>query len=161
MQPEARMDFYATSTGKAAVGALVNVAGTIAKASGFDEGLAFLAMIRASQINGCSVCVDMHVKDAALAGETPVRLAMIAAWKEANCFTDAERAVLAVTEEATRLADAYEGVSDETWAEARAHFSDEELAAIISQIALINAFNRINAVVHNPGGDYVAGSLKH
>src|SRR3569833_3692869 len=80
-----------------------------------------LVKIRASQINGCGMCLDMHTKDAAAAGETAVRLAMVAAWREAVVFTEAERAALALAEEGTRLADAHAGVSDATWSEVREH----------------------------------------
>jgi alkylhydroperoxidase family enzyme len=99
----------------------------------------------------------MHTKDAAHAGETPVRLNMIAAWREATVFTDAERAALAVTEEGTRIADGAGGVSDETWELARRHFDDDQLVAIVSLVALINAYNRMNAIPRIPAGDYEPG----
>lgn len=120
-----------------------------------------LVMLRASQINGCAGCIDMHTKDAAAAGETAVRLNLVAAWREATVYTDAERAALLLTEEATRIADAAGGVSDEVWANAAKHFDDEQLAALVTQIALINAFNRGNVMVQTPAGDYQPGQLQH
>ncbi len=116
-----------------------------------------LVMLRASQINGCAFCCDMHTKDATAAGETPVRLNLVAAWREAIVFTDAERAALALAEEGTRLADAHEGVSDETWAQVRKHYDDDQLAALVSVIALINAANRMNVIVRTPAGSYQPG----
>ena len=89
-------------------------------------------MLRASQINGCGWCVDMHTKEAAAAGETAVRLNLVAAWRESTVFTEAERAALALAEEGTRLADAYHGVSDETWAQVRKHYDDDQIAALVS-----------------------------
>ncbi|MFC0447243.1 carboxymuconolactone decarboxylase family protein [Rhodococcus jostii] len=116
-----------------------------------------LVNIRASQINGCGFCIDMHTKDAAAAGETPVRLNLVAAWREATVFTEAERAALALAEEGTRLADAHHGVSDETWAQVRKHFDDDQIAALVSLVALINAANRMNVIVRNPAGSYEPG----
>jgi AhpD family alkylhydroperoxidase len=116
-----------------------------------------LVKIRASQINGCGFCTDMHTKDATAAGETPVRLNLVAAWREATVFTEAERAALALSEEGTRLADAHHGVTDETWALVRKHYDDDQIAALVSLVALINAANRINVIVRNPAGSYEPG----
>jgi len=118
---------------------------------------AFLCMIRASQINGCSVCTDMHTKDAAHAGETADRLNLVAAWREAKAFTDAERAALELTEQGTRIADAAGGVPDEVWANAAKHYDDDQLAALVSLIAVINAYNRLNVIVKQPAGSYQPG----
>ncbi|MFI9151739.1 carboxymuconolactone decarboxylase family protein [Streptomyces sp. NPDC053367] len=118
-----------------------------------------LVKIRASQVNGCGFCLDMHVKDAAAAGEDPVRLAMVAAWREATVFTDAERAALELTEQGTRLADAAGGVPDEVWADAAKHYDDDQLAALVSLIALINAFNRMNVMIQTPAGNYQPGQF--
>ncbi|MEV6899748.1 carboxymuconolactone decarboxylase family protein [Amycolatopsis sp. NPDC051372] len=115
-----------------------------------------LVNLRASQLNGCGFCVDMHVKDAAAAGETPVRLALVAAWRESTVFTEAERAALALTEEVTRMADSA-GVSDETWSHVRKNFDDDQIAALVCLVSMINAANRMNVIVRNPGGSYVAG----
>ena len=118
-----------------------------------------LVKIRASQINGCGFCTDMHTKDAAHAGETSVRLNLVAAWREATVFTDAERAALELTEQGTRIADAAGGVTDEAWANAAKHYDEDQLAALVSLIALINAFNRVNVIVQQPAGDYQPGQF--
>ncbi len=116
-----------------------------------------LVSLRASQINGCGWCIDMHTKEAAAAGETAVRLNLVAAWRESTVFTDAERAALALAEEATRLADAHQGVSDETWSQVREHYDDDQIAALVSLVALINAANRLAVIVHQKGGSYEPG----
>jgi len=116
-----------------------------------------LVLLRASQINGCAFCVDMHAKDAAHAGETPTRLALVSVWREAAVFTDAERAALELTEQGTRIADGAGGVTDEAWADAAAHHDEDQLAALVGTIALINAFNRANVIVRQPAGDYLPG----
>jgi AhpD family alkylhydroperoxidase len=116
-----------------------------------------LVKIRASQINGCGFCTDMHTKDALAAGEDQQRLNLVAAWPEATVFTDAERAALALTEQGTRLADGADGVSDEVWAEAARHYDEDQLAALISLIAIINAYNRINVINRQPAGGYKPG----
>ncbi|GAB2632909.1 carboxymuconolactone decarboxylase family protein [Kribbella swartbergensis] len=116
-----------------------------------------LVSLRASQINGCGACADMHSKDATAAGESAVRLHLVATWREATVFTDAERAALALAEEGTRLADAHQGVSDETWAEACKHYDEDQLAALVSLVAMINAANRLQVIVKNPGGSYEPG----
>jgi AhpD family alkylhydroperoxidase len=116
-----------------------------------------LVSLRASQINGCGWCIDMHTKEAAAAGETAVRLNLVAAWRESTVFTEAEQAALALSEEGTRLADAYQGVSDETWDQVRKHYDDDQIAALVSLVALINAANRLAVIVHQRGGSYEAG----
>src|ERR1700751_5422864 len=93
-----------------------------------------LVSLRASQTNGCGWCIDMHPKEAAAAGESAVRLNLVAAWRESTVFTEAERAALALAEEGPRLADAHQGVSDETWAEARKHYDDDQIAALIALV---------------------------
>ncbi|MEE1740137.1 carboxymuconolactone decarboxylase family protein [Streptomyces sp. BE147] len=116
-----------------------------------------LVSLRASQINGCGWCIDMHTKEATAAGETAARLHLVAAWRESTVFTEAEQAALALAEEGTRLADAAQGVSDETWAQVRKHYDDDQLAALIALIALINAANRLAVIVHQKGGSYEPG----
>jgi AhpD family alkylhydroperoxidase len=116
-----------------------------------------LVALRASQINGCGWCVDMHTKDAAAAGETAVRLNLVAAWREAAVFTEAEQAALALAEEGTRLADADQGVSDETWAQVRKHYDDDQVAALVCLVAMINAANRLGVILRQKGGSYEAG----
>jgi AhpD family alkylhydroperoxidase len=116
-----------------------------------------LVSLRASQINGCGWCIDYHTKEAAAAGEAAVRLHLVAAWRESTVFTEAERAALALAEEGTRLADAHHGVSDETWAQVRKHYDDDQIAALVSLVALINAANRLAVIVHQRGGSYEPG----
>ena len=111
-----------------------------------------LVHLRASQINGCGVCVDSGVKSAKKAGETDERLHAVAAWRETPYFTDAERAALALTECVTRLADRPDPVPDEVWDEAAAHFSEPQLAALVVDMAAINAWNRLNAATRQVAG---------
>jgi AhpD family alkylhydroperoxidase len=118
-----------------------------------------LVSLRVSQINGCAFCADMHTKDAAAAGETAVRLNLVATWREASVFTEAERAALELAEQGTRIADAAGGVPDEVWANAAKHFDEDQLAALVSLIALMAAFNRVNVLTHQPAGDYVVGQF--
>ncbi len=112
--------------------------------------------LRASQINGCSVCVDMHSRELKAAGEHDVRIFTIAAWRETPDFTDAERAVLALTEAATRVADHPDPVSDEVWSEAAKHFDGPQLGALVLAIASINTWNRINATTRQVTGEWVS-----
>jgi len=111
-----------------------------------------LVKLRASQINGCSLCVDMHARDAKKAGETDERLFAVAAWREAPFFTDAERAALALTEAATRLSDRADPVPDEIWDEAARHYDERALAALIITIATINVWNRVNVTTRQVAG---------
>ena len=103
-----------------------------------------LVHLRASQINGCSVCVDMHPRMLKKGGETDERLFAVAAWRDTPYFTDAERAALALTEAATRLSDRADPVPDEIWDEAARHYDEKALAALVIEIALINVWNRFN-----------------
>lgn len=118
-----------------------------------------LVRLRASQINGCGFCTDMHTKDALHAGETQERLNMVAAWREAKVFTDAERAALELAEQGTRIADAAGGVPDEVWDNAAKHYDEEQLTALVLGIALINMYNRMNVIVQQPAGDYQPGQF--
>jgi AhpD family alkylhydroperoxidase len=118
-----------------------------------------LINIRVSQINGCSACTAMHTKEAAYAGESQFRINMVAAWRETDAFTDAERAALELAEQGTRIADSA-GVSDEAWANAAKHFDNDQLAALISTIALINAMNRANVIACQPATDLQPEQLK-
>ncbi len=138
---------------------LVNAARVIDQ-SPLPKSTQELVKVRASQINGCGFCTDMHIKDAAAAGEAPVRLNLVAAWREATVFTEAERAALALTEEGTRLADAHDGVSDETWAQVRKHYDDDQIGALVSLVAMINAANRVNVIVRMPAGSYEPGMFE-
>ncbi|WP_036497954.1 MULTISPECIES: carboxymuconolactone decarboxylase family protein [Nocardia] len=132
-------------------------AGQVVDNSPLPEATQELVKLRASQINGCGFCTDMHSKDAAAAGETSVRLNLVAAWREAIVFTEAERAALALTEEGTRIADVHRGISEETWQQVRKHYDDEQIGALISLIALINAYNRLNVIAGTPAGTYEPG----
>ncbi|WP_399060451.1 carboxymuconolactone decarboxylase family protein [Streptomyces sp. BB1-1-1] len=121
-------------------------------AGGVDPRLLALLHLRVSQVNGCSACVYASVAGGKKAGETDERLHNVAAWREAPFYTDAERAALALAEGATRLQDGAEGVTDEIWEEANAHFTEEEIGAINLEIALTNFFNRLNRTVREPAG---------
>jgi AhpD family alkylhydroperoxidase len=135
----------------------INSAGRVLAESTLPAATQELVKLRASQINGCGVCTDMHIKDAVHAGESQLRLNLVAAWREATVFTDAERAALELTEQGTRTADAAGGVTDEAWANAAKHYDGEQLGALISVIALINSYNRINVITRQPAGDYQPG----
>src|SRR6266581_7216885 len=153
---DARLNYFESPVGEKFVRYL-NSSGKVVHDSTLPAATVQLVEIRASQINGCAVCIDMHTKDAAAAGESAVRLNMVAAWREATVFTDAERAALELTEQGTRIADAAGGVTDEAWANAAKHFDDDQLAALVSLIALINAYNRMNVIIQQPAGDYQPG----
>ena len=103
-----------------------------------------LVHLRVGQINGCSVCVDMHARDLKKAGESDERIWAVGAWRDAPYFTDAERSALALTDAVTRLSDRADPVPDEIYDEAAKHFAESELTALILQITLINAWNRLN-----------------
>ncbi|MGW8887974.1 carboxymuconolactone decarboxylase family protein [Streptomyces sp. NPDC055749] len=136
-----------------------NSAGKVITDSALPATTQELVKIRASQINGCGFCTDMHTKDAAHNGETSTRLNLIAAWREANVFTDAERAALELTEQGTRIADAAGGVPDEVWENATKYYDEDQLVALVSLIAVINAYNRLNVILQQPAGDYKVGQF--
>lgn len=135
----------------------INSAGKAISESTLPAATQELVKLRASQINGCGYCTDMHSKDAVAAGESQLRLNLVAAWREATCFTEAERAALELTEQGTRIADAAGGVTDEAWANAVLHYDEEQLGALVSLIALINTYNRVNVITRQPAGDYQPG----
>ena len=114
-----------------------------------------LVHLRASQINGCGVCLDMHSRLLKMGGETEERLFTVAAWRDAPYFTDAERAALALTEAVTRLSDREEPVSDEVWNAAATHFNKEELGALILSIGVINLWNRVNVSTKQVAGEWM------
>ena len=118
-----------------------------------------LVRLRASQINGCAFCTDMHAKDAQHAGESQLRLNLVAVWREATVFTDAERAALELAEQGTRIADAAAGVTDDAWNNAVKHYDDDQLGALVSLIAEINAWNRLNVITRRLAGDYRPGQF--
>jgi len=117
-----------------------------------------LIQLRASQINGCSVCVDMHARDMKRSGETDERLFAVAAWRDAPYFTDAERAALALAEALTRLSDRADAVPDAVWSEAAAQYNEEELSALLLSIALINVWNRLNVATRQVAGEWVGAA---
>jgi AhpD family alkylhydroperoxidase len=135
----------------------INTAARVVTESTLPSATQELVKIRASQINGCGFCTDMHTKDAAAAGETQLRLNLVAAWREATVFSEAERAALELAEQGTRIADAAGGVSDEAWADAAKHYDEEQLAALVMIISLINVYNRMNVITRQPAGDYEPG----
>ncbi|GHE39105.1 alkyl hydroperoxide reductase AhpD [Streptomyces capitiformicae] len=158
MTTEARLNFFANPTAGKLLKHFI-AAGKVVTDSTLPLSTQELIKIRASQINGCGFCLDMHTKEAAAAGETSTRLHMVAAWREATVFTEAERAALELTEQGTRIADAAGGVSDEVWENAAKHYDEDQLCAMVSLIAVINAFNRMNVMVQNPAGDYQPGQF--
>ncbi|AIG75432.1 Hypothetical protein AJAP_12755 [Amycolatopsis japonica] len=153
----ARLDYFANPVGGKFMRPLISAGKGLAD-SPLSLTIQELVRMRASQINGCAVCLDIHTKEAAAAGETDVRINLVAVWREATVFSEAERAALEVTEQACRMADGG-GVTDEAWANAAKHFDEDQLAALVGVISLINAFNRVNAIVQNPGGDYRVGQF--
>ena len=152
---DARFNYYGNPVGEKFQKYLGSAGRAIA--SSLPPETQFLCMIRASQINGCSVCTDMHTKDAVHARETSARLNLVAAWREATVFTDAERAALELAEQGTRIADGAGGVTDEAWANAAKYYDAEQLAALVCAIAGINTWNRLNVMCQNQGGDYQPG----
>ena len=142
-----------------------NIAGTVpealqallalAKASakgGIPSTTHKLVHLRASQINGCSFCVDMHSRELRDAGEPDERIWGVAGWRESPYFDDAERAALALAEAGTRLSDKEDPVPDEVWNEAVRHYDEAELASLVLSIASINAWNRLNVITRQPAG---------
>jgi AhpD family alkylhydroperoxidase len=127
-----------------------------ARQSGLPETTLHLLELRASQINGCAVCCDMHAREMKSAGESDARIFTLAAWRETPYFTDAERAALALTEAVTRIADRPESVSDEIWDEAARHYDERQLAGLVIAIASINTWNRINASTRQITGEWVS-----
>lgn len=139
-----------------ALQAAAKAADAAAAAGGLPPGTVELINLRASQINGCAVCLDGHTRAARKAGESDERLATLAAWRDTPYFDDAERAALALTEAGTRLADRSEPVPDEVFAEAAQHYSEQAMAALITHIAMINTWNRLNVLSGQVTGEWVA-----
>jgi AhpD family alkylhydroperoxidase len=123
-----------------------------AKSGPLDPVIRELVKLRASQVNGCAYCIDMHYKDARAAGETEERLYMLPAWREATVYTDAERAALDLTEAITLIADGH--VAADVEAEARAQFDEATYAALVFVVVAINAWNRLAITSHSPAGKY-------
>ncbi len=125
-----------------------------ASRQGLPETTKFIVHLRASQINGCSFCAEMHSRELEEAGESSERIWTVAAWREAPYFTDAERAALELTEALTRISDRPDPVSDEVWEQAAEHYDEQALAALLIEIAAINVWNRFNVAVRTPAGSW-------
>ena len=149
---DARLNFYGNTLG-ARFSQQIHAAAAVVVGSTLPHTTQKLVRIRASQINGSSFCTDIHFKDSLRSGETLLRLTLIATWREASVFTDAERLALELAERGTRLGTSTGGVSDDVWAMARKHYDEDELSALVSQIALINTFNRINVITRQRAGN--------
>jgi AhpD family alkylhydroperoxidase len=128
--------------------------GKSAKPGGLPATTAFLAHLRASQINGCSLCTELHSRELKEAGESDERIWTVAAWREAPYFTDSERAALALSEAVTRLSDRNDPVPDDIWEQASRHYDEQALASLIIEIALVNVWNRFNVSTRVPAGSW-------
>ncbi|HEY7568690.1 MAG TPA: carboxymuconolactone decarboxylase family protein [Gemmatimonadaceae bacterium] len=133
--------------------------GAQVETSGLEPSLLRLVEMRASQINGCAYCLDMHSKDARAAGEKEQRLYVLDAWRETSLYSDRERAALAWTESVTRVADTH--VPDDVYEEVSRHFSEQELVALTLAVVAINGFNRLNVAFRVEGGSYQPGMFKN
>ena len=134
--------------------ALQKLAGVAGRA-GLPTATHKLVELRASQVNGCAVCVDMHSRELKAAGESDARIMTVASWRETPYFSEGERAALALTEAVTRLADRPDPVPDEIWDEAARHYDEQQLAALVVSIATINLWNRLNAATRQITGEWV------
>jgi AhpD family alkylhydroperoxidase len=128
--------------------------GASPKHAEIPEATLAMVTLRASQINGCSVCVDIHTRELEHIGESSERIHLVAAWREAPYFSDAERAALALTEAVTRLADREDPVPDHIWSAAAVHYEDRQLAGLVLAIANINVWNRLNAATRQVAGNW-------
>ncbi|MGH6991853.1 MAG: carboxymuconolactone decarboxylase family protein [Caulobacteraceae bacterium] len=126
--------------------------GKAAEVPGIPATIHKLVQLRASQINGCGFCVDMHARELEEMGESSRRINAVAAWRDAPFFTEQERAALALGEAMTRIADRPDPVSDEVWSAASKHFDEEAISALMVSIALINVWNRLNVAIHQEAG---------
>jgi AhpD family alkylhydroperoxidase len=153
-----RLNYFAGQTSGKALKHFMST-GRALKDSPLPAATQELVALRVSQVNGCAVCIDMHTKEAAAAGETSVRLNLVAAWREATVFTEAERAALELAEEGTRVADAFTGVSDGVWARAVEHYDQEQLTALVVLVSFMNSVNRLNIITRQPAGTYRPGEF--
>jgi AhpD family alkylhydroperoxidase len=158
MAMDARVDLFSSPLAMQFVKYLVS-ASKVVTDSALPAATQELVKLRASQINGCAFCTDMHAKEAAHAGETQLRLNLVAVWREATVFTEAERAALELAEQGTRIADAAGGVTDEVWANAAKHYDGDQLIALVAVIAFINTYNRLNVITQQPAGGYQPGQF--
>jgi len=155
---DTRLNYFATPAAGEALKHFTS-AGKVLKDMPLPATTQELVALRVSQISGCAACIDMHTKEAAAAGESPVRLNLVAAWREATVFTEAERAALALAEQGTRVADAAAGVSDEVWTRAARHYDEEQLTALVMLVSFMNAVNRLNIITQQPAGEYRVGQF--
>src|SRR3954449_1835231 len=132
--------------------------GKAAKRGGVPRTTAYFIHLRASQINGCSFCVEMHSAELKEAGEADERIYAVAAWRDAPYFTDAERAALALTEAVTRLSDRADPVPDDVWEQATHHYDEPALAALLIEISTINTWNRLNVATRQIAAAWPAGA---
>ncbi|MFD7862537.1 carboxymuconolactone decarboxylase family protein [Streptomyces sp. NPDC059783] len=153
-----RLNLFAHETG-ARIGRRIHAVSQVIQASSLPGPVRELVQLRASQMNGCGFCVDIHAKDASAAGESADRLHLVATWRHSTVFSEAERAALELTEEGTRITDAHGGVPDATWDRVRAHYDEEQCVALVALIAMINATNLIGVILDNRGGAYRPGDL--
>ncbi|WP_026928844.1 carboxymuconolactone decarboxylase family protein [Glycomyces tenuis] len=155
---EQRLDMFGNALGARISKRFAAVSAAVLEAS-LPKTLVELVLLRVSQINGCGFCADAHTKEAAAAGESAVRINLVATWRHASVFTEAERAALALAEEGTRIADAAGGVSDRTWALVREHYDEDQTVALVYLVAMINAANRLGVICNQVGGSYELGAL--
>ncbi|WP_026415201.1 carboxymuconolactone decarboxylase family protein [Actinomadura oligospora] len=153
-----RLDLFANPVAAKALKHFGAASMAIIKESTLPAATRDMVMLRASQINGCGYCTDAHGKDLAHGGESATRINLVAAWRESNVFTDAERAALELAEEGTRIADG-RGVPDEVWENAAKHYDEAELADLLVIVSLINASNRMGVINRQLGGDYTPGQF--
>jgi AhpD family alkylhydroperoxidase len=132
----------------------IQALGASVKKAGVPGRTLTLMQLRASQINGCGYCVDMHAKELRADGDSEDRISAVAAWRDTTYFTDAERAALALTEAATRIADRGDPVDDATWAEVARHYDERALGALVLNIGIINLWNRLNVTTRQVAGRY-------
>ena len=147
------------ATATKAVGHFGAASKTILQESALPAVTQKLVMLRVSQVNGDAYATDVWSKNATAAGESSTRINLVAAWREATVFTDAERAALELAEQGTRIAFAAGGVSDQAWERATKHYDEDQLRDLVVLIALINATNRMSVIVRQPGGDYEPGRV--
>jgi len=126
----------------------------VSEQSGVPAKTLGLMHLRASQINGCAVCIDLHVRFPKLKEESTERMLAVSAWRDAPFFTDAERAALALTEAVTRLSDREDPVQDAVWDEAAKHYSEKELGGLLLTIATVNVWNRLNVATRQIAGEW-------
>jgi AhpD family alkylhydroperoxidase len=155
----ARIDLMNNPTSTKVLKYLSSAGKALVDADGLSTVTKELVSLRISQINGCGMCVDIHTKHLAAAGEDAVRINLVAAWREATVYTDAERAALELAEQGTRIADGAGGVPDDVWAAAAEHYDEDQLVVLVSLIAVMNLMNRLNVIARNPAGAYQVGQF--